>query len=325
MRIETIVEFFWGKKTTYTKVYLYPDGRIEFPDYDIEHDIVLAELEEEPTQQFELYDAYDKYGIFGFDLIGKNSYFWASDYYKVIENPKEKRKWARFICETLGEYLSIDETFVDYQIEFISNVVWEFADSFDVLQTSFGDRGDIGAEGWDLHKSISCESVVQINGVKCLVFDTLVNGAYGYYSIPAPIDKQWRFSIHSHIGDNYWQNINAIIKHIKGQQYKYIKHVPEPYEFDLDFSPFEKAKNPKYVVIIWRKGNLSFKGEYRTVDQVNKTINYLMRWFNLYGHEIITFVKTSPKADDFKYFFDDYGRIHLVSQGWGTIRKKLGD
>ena len=322
MKISTIVEFFWGTKTTYTRVELYPDGRIVFPDYDIEHDIVLAELGEEPTQQFELYDAYSKYGIFGFDLIGKNSYFWASDYYKALQRPGEKRKWASFIRETLDNYLYEyihlveDEQLVDYQIEFIANIIREFTDSFEVKQTLCWAEEEHGKQGFNLTNTLLCKADIVINGNKCMDFATLVNGSYGS---SLPQERKWTYQIATGLifqgADKYWYNIDQIIREVEGYQ-GYIKDVPEPFELDPLPSPFKSVKNPKYVVVIWRRNELCFFNGYKSLNLTKKAIDYIYKWFSIERGKIVVFEKTDPRSGNFDFAIERPGRMWVTSPGW---------
>jgi hypothetical protein len=322
MKIETIVEFFWGRKTTYTKVELYPDGRIIFPDYDIERDAMLVDLlGEEPTQQYELYDAYEKYGIFGFDLVGKNNYFWASDYYKVLQNKKAKREWARFICETLGDYLNLEETFVDYQIEFIAIVIRTFADSFAVRQTKCWPELEIGHAGYNMSLLSSCDLDVLINGKKCMNFLASCHGSYGN---SYPKEREWTFVFDARLGDNLFQNMDAIIKELEGDS-DYITSVPEPYTYTDEPSPFKMAKNPKYIVTMCQKGELVFQNGYKTLKMANKAIEYIHKWFFTQDYNTNIFEKIDPSVGDFEYSIDDYGWVSVESPGWKRLTNILGD
>jgi len=319
MPITTIVEFFWGNKTVYNKVVLYPDGTIDFPEYDIDTDIIAAELGDEPTQQYELYQAYTEHGIFGFALIGKESYFWDGDYYLLDKNPREKRKWAKLLCENLESFLTTDDLLHPDEVDFASKLVKYFSESFEVRVSNYWPEEDIGIDGVNKRQSILCESDILINGNKCLKLTTQV---YGTYKDSLPSNRVWSFFVSEHLGDTLWHNTNNLIYGINDMDFEYIENAPEPYN-DLDefnFNPFDGSKKGGWALAIFDNYNdLIFKQTYKTHNDAYLSMEYIYKWFSTEASEALFFHKGNPKAGDFDIFHEigEDGSIEWgIPVGW---------
>lgn len=310
--IKTIVEFFWGKKTVYNEVILYPDGSIEFPGYDIDFDALAVDMGDEPTQQCELYKAYTEYGIFGFTLVGKEDYFWASDYFK-IESKKAKGEWAALLCRTLGPYMNIEDLTIGER-EFAARIINWFAESFEIKhdKNRCAPEDDLGEDGRNKYQSILCKSEIFINGKKCLEFTTNILGSY---EDSAPDNSEWSYSYSEHFGDHYWLNITDLHERItKLGPNKYygldLPTPPEPYE-ELEefsgFSPIEGIDGGKVALCIFYDiGDQRqffpdvFFQAYKNTKQANDSYDYITKWYSLYRPEGQIFIKKEKNAGDFE-------------------------
>ena len=220
MTIKTTVEFFWGAKTFYETVVLYPDNRIEFPDHDIESDIIAAELGDEPTQQCELYEAYTEHGILGFSRVGKESYFWDSDYYLLDKKPREKKIWAEHICRNLYDYLYNDDAILyNEEIEFPAKLVNHFAETSEILYKGCSATGEVARR-----LLFVCRFDFLVNGSRCFSFREHITGTYAE-------DYRWTHRPSGKVRGHQDMNISEFFGELyEGELYPsdVIKDLPEP-------------------------------------------------------------------------------------------------
>lgn len=328
MPITTIVEFFWGSKTTYTKVVLHPDDTIEFPEYDIEEDIIAAELGDEPTQQYELYEAYSSYGILGFALEGKESYFWDSDYYLLDKNSREKRKWAKHLCRHLYDYLYSDDD-LQYEDErmYAVKLVHHFSDSF-----------EIRPEGCSLDSEFAgpkkalfiCGFSFYINKTKCFEFFDYIIGHYDTKDDPGKSIITWNVSGAGITQGNAELNIREFIGGLVDDPglgpkwaWMYMEKMPQPYQFQPEFSKYNPlagfGKNARYgLVVIENEDKIAFKGAYQTMEQLENSLAYIYKWIDLVEPHASLYEKADRFAKEFNCYREE------DESGNATIRPEHG-
>jgi hypothetical protein len=305
-------------------VRLYPDGRIEFSNYDIERDLMRVDLlGEKPSPAYQFCERYEKYGILMFaandDLY--ELFLDRSNYKDIIENEKEqKQRWAeKNICKYLEE--SLDEFGYTRSVS-IYHIMDTFCDSISIGGKDYYVDDTVVEWNAPIYEVLVGELVLKINKKECMHIDVRFSSSYGrsFPSEPAleieDIDDE----------DDISHYVKELYRMVYGARYDSSREFEpdEPYKNDRKFKKYNPLKGfdkGKWGLFISDRDGNSFSAVYKTETQTKNSMDYIEEFFmsEEYHYQVFTSEKESefnPGIVDDEYV---YGLTAEAPEGWREL------
>jgi len=307
----------------YIDAVIYPDLSVTFQDYDIEHDIVLADLGEEPSDAVLFLQKYEQYGILMLS-IDEDLYESFSDSIAGIKklSKKDRSLWADQICKNLETMLRV-RLYDDDEIRAIHHII-------DVVSESISIDGAAHFTDFvaDYVSYINGTLIVQINKIPCL--EVTISFTAGYEG-SLPDTPEFSISDYEY-DDDLGNNIKNLYGPIYGTGYKSSRefNADEPYKNDERFekyNPLEGFSSGKWALAINEKwGDIIFTALYKTSEQLDASLQYILQWFGVFrflSYDIRRFIARPYKDKDaiFLYELDEPGDPPEVvaAEGWEEV------
>lgn len=306
---------------------IYPDLSVEFTDYDIEHDIVLAELGEEPSDAFLFSEKYENYGILllAMDEDLYESFLDNIDAIKKLSK-KDKSLWVNQICKKFEPILS-ERLYGEDEIISMHHII-------DLLSEGFY----INGSGYyiesisELCMNINGTLLVEINDKICSEVE--INFYAGYENL-SPAEPELIITDHNYDEEDLSNNIKNLYEAIYGFSYESSRefNINEPYKNDKrfkDFNPLEGYDSGRWALVIKEEygSEILFSAIYKTKKQLDDSLKYISAWFIVVQHgydsDIHEYIACPYEDKDEKPGYevevDEWGDPEgLVTGGWEEV------
>ena len=323
---------------------IFPDGRMEFSEYDIESDIIAVELGDDPSPAWELYKEYQEYGILVFAATRERFEMLDPDLLDGLLDIT-KREWLLAICKNLDGFISDNKydapAYLHWEdiMSYTSEIIKYFDGWIEMKQQpECFYEGPEGMRGYNRYAAFTVTTDLVLNylGVdgpdtigKCLDFDAYVFGSYGRAgatSYPGE-DREWGEWIENY--DSYMGLIDALAKEFNTDIEEAIDDVPEAYTFMEQFKqygPFDRYPGGRWALVINGDTSIIFTGVYRDEKSLREAVDYIQEWFCMSQYHNLSFkiYRATGKHEEFHAEINrDLPCKEDVSDGWELMERLI--